>query len=327
MRILNQVNYIGGVGADWWIGSGFRDAFEDAGHEFFWYTAADDLSELTPAKLPVFLKARAQGVKIVMRVDAFFDREPFMRAALIEQDPAHVYFGEVEGSNMDKFQALTGKPYVIIANAAHHRHHFPTAPVVKYDCDIVFMGAWLPDKREAFAKLLAPLTSKYRVKIYGPNWTIQDKALRSLGYLARRAGWPGLSQKLQRFRISVPVTEENQLYSSAKVCLNLHERGATLNELPHLILNERTFRIPACGGFELCDFVPPLRRYFTEDEMVMADDRRGDWVKDWFEKIEYYLHHDAERKRIQAAGTARALRDHTYKNRVAQLLDLLNLGA
>jgi spore maturation protein CgeB len=90
-------------------------------------------------------------------------------------------------------------------------------------------------------------------------------------------------------------------------------------------LNERTFKIPACGGFEICDFVPPLRRYFTEEEMVMADDKRGDWVKDWFRKVDYYLAHDDERKKIQEKSTVRALRDHTYLQRVDYLLQLLSL--
>src|SRR3989344_5423364 len=341
MKILNQVNYIGGLGADWWIGSGFKDAFEDAGHQFFWYTAADDLEarmrevkpdilftsqgELAKGIRRVCLDARRRGVKIVMRVDAFFGDNPIMRDALAKEDPADIYFGEVEGSRMDIFKKTTGKPYVIIANAAHHRHHFPTEPVSKYACDIVFLGARLPDKREAFTKLLFPLMKKYRVQVYGPNWTLKDNALRSLGFIARKVGAPGLSERLQRLRLTIPVDEENQLYSSAKICINIHERGENMRTLRHLILNERTFKIPACGGFEICDFVPPVRNYFTEEEMVMADDANGDWIADWFRKIDYYMHHDEERKKIQSAGTTRALRDHTYRNRVAQLLSLLGV--
>ena len=341
MKILNQVNYMGGLGADWWIGSGFKEAFEMLGHEFFWYTAADNLetrirevspdiiltsqSELARGKLPLFLNARKKGVKVVMRVDSFFDQDPLICNALVRENPADIYFGEVEGSKMDGFKAMTGKPYVIIANAAHPKKHFPTAPVEKYACDIVFMGAWMPNKREAFAKLLFPLIKKYRVRLYGPNWTLKDNTLRSLGLIARKLHLFELSERLQKLRLQVPAEEENQLYSSAKICINIHERGEHIGVLDHLILNERTFKIPACGGFEICDFVPPVRNYFTEDEMVMADDAHGDWVADWFKKIDYYLHHPDERKKIQEKGTRRALRDHTYKNRVALLFSLLNI--
>lgn len=341
MRILNQINYIGGLGADRWIGSGWKDAFEELGHEFFWYTAADDLgarindvrpdiimtsqSELERGNLAVFLASRRRGVKVVMRVDSFFDHNPLVRDVLAREDPADIYFGEVEDSRMDVFKKMTGKPYVIIANAANHRNHFPTTPVSKYACDIVFLGAWMPNKREAFAKLLFPLMKKYRVRLYGPNWTIKDNALRSLGFVARKVGMSVLSERLQQLRLSIPVDEENQLYSSAKICINIHERGEHIQVQEHFILNERTFKIPASGGFEVCDFVPPLRNYFTEDEMVMADDKHGDWMKDWFEKIDYYLKHDDERKAIQERGTARALRDHTYLNRVSQMFDVLGI--
>ena len=51
----------------------------------------------------------------------------------------------------------------------------------------------------------------------------------------------------------------------------------------------------------------------------VADPNRPD---EWFRKIDYYLTHDDERTRIQAKGTARALREHTYHNRVTTLLGL-----
>ena len=81
----------------------------------------------------------------------------------------------------------------------------------------------------------------------------------------------------------------------------------------------------ARGGFGICDFVPPeiaLRRYFTADEMVYAKDE-----KDWFDKIDYYLKHDAEREEIKKKGTARALRDHMYTNRVKDILKKLNISS
>lgn len=338
MKILNQVNYLGGLGADFWIGSGFRDAFEDMGHHFFWLTAADDFEKrlekvdpdilligqdmLTAKHRLLFQARRARGMKVLVRVDSFFDSEPEIRESLVNHDLADIYYGEVENPWMDRFKELTGKPYHIIPNAAHHRLHFPTAPVAKYRCDIVFLGAMMPNKRAALETLLLPLRKKYDVKIYGPNWTLGDNALRLAALASRKAGLYGLNRWISGRRLSVPPEEENQLYSSAKICVNIHERGEHIKN--HVILNERTFKIAACGGFEICDFVPPLRRYFAEDEMVMADEKNGDWVKDWFKKIDYYLKHDAEREEIGKKGTTRALKDHTYKNRVALIFDLLS---
>jgi spore maturation protein CgeB len=349
MKILNHVNYVGGLGADRWIGSGLRDAFEELGHQFYWLTSAENFgarldevlpdillasqSQLNPKNLAAITVHRKRGMRVVMRVDSFFDRDPIVKEILTKEDPADIYYGEVEPPHMDHFEKVTGKKYVVIANAAHHKLHFPGKFSKKYECDIVFLGAWLPKKKEAFEKILFPLRKKYKVRLYGPGWTMKDNFLRGAGLLSRKLGLDALNRFISDVRMTVPAEEERDLYTSAKICLNLHERGPEAN----VLLNERTFKIPACGGFEICDFVPPLRRYFTEKEVVMAvppagwsetvgaDDNVSEWADDWFDKIDYYLKHDAERKKIQEAGTKRALRDHTYKNRVEQMFKLLGI--
>jgi spore maturation protein CgeB len=115
-----------------------------------------------------------------------------------------------------------------------------------------------------------------------------------------------------RIRRQVPYEEESQAYASAKISLNFHEQM----EGGWFLLNGRTFKIPACGGFEICDYVPLARRFFSEDELVMAKDD-----DDFFKKVDYYMTHDRERKRIQEKGTARALKEHTYHNRAKLILD------
>ena len=353
LKILNEVNYADGLGADRWIGEGLKAAFEDLGHEFYWLeTSRHDLgsriseirpdifftsqSMLTAKNLPVFSRLRKEGGKIVLRVDSFFDSDPEIKNALVHGDYADVYYGEVEDPCMDRFKNITGKPYYISPNAAHQRLHFPTEPVEKYKCDIVFLGAMMPNKREALEILLLPLIKKYDVKIYGPGWTLTDNTLRFLARSARELGFKKINSWISKQRVQIPPEDENKLYSSAKICINIHERGEHIKS--HLILNERTFKIPACGGFEICDFIPPLRRYFTESEMVMAsqpfqerqaaglENLRGEWVRDWFSKVDYYLEHESERKTIQKYGTERALREHTYVQRVKKMLSLLRLA-
>jgi len=350
LKILNDVNYAEGLGADRWVGEGLKAAFEDLGHEFYWFEVSyHDLGErilevrpdimftsqsmLAAKNLPVFSRFRKGGGKVILRVDSFFDRDQEVKDALVNGDFADIYYGEVEDPHMDHFKKMTGKAYYISPNAAHQRLHFPTEAVEKYKCDIVFLGAMMPNKKEALETLLLPLAKKYDVKIYGPGWTLKDNVLRSLARASRELGLRGVNAWISKQRLQIPAEDENKLYSSAKICLNIHERAEHIKS--HVVLNERTFKIPACGGFEICDFVPPLRRYFAEDEMVMAgqqlkpgevfgmDDLRGDWVKDWFDKIDYYLKHDDERKAIQKRGAERALRDHTYIQRVKKLLSLL----
>jgi spore maturation protein CgeB len=336
MKILNHVNFINSIGADRWIGSGYKDALEDLGHEVFWLTNLDNLekrlAEIQPhilfigmeklrwSNMAALEKAKKAGTKIVVAVNSLFEEDKEATAIMTNTDIADLYRGETEQEWMGKFSEITGKKYITTPNAAHHRFHFPASPVEKYKCDIVFLGANLPLKKSLFSQLLFPLRRKYKVRLYGPSWTVKDNFLRAMAYGLRKLKLSRLNEWVSKYRLTVPPAEENQLYSSAKICINIHEerKGKTVN---HVILNERTFKIPACGGFELCDFVPPeevLRKYFTKEEMVRAVNS-----EDWFQKIDYYLHNDEERKAIQQKGTARALKDHTYLNRAKQILTLL----
>lgn len=331
-----QINYIGGLGADRWIFGGYQDAFETLGHEFFYLPYDDNFQEgvrrVAPDLLFLFSPPtldkknwdflrdlRKRGTKVFVFVDQLFSSSPEKLAAYREGDIGDVYWGENEEDYMQDFTRETGRPYVTIPLASNPKYHFPTKPVKKYECDIVFLGAMMPYKREALEKLLLPLKKKYNVKIFGPNWTLSDNALRLLGLGFRKVNLSGANQAVQKLRMSIPPEEENQLYSSAKICLNIHERGP--EQKNHVFLNERGFKVPACGGFEICDTNRALRRYFTPDEVVMAEDD-----DDWFKKIDYYLKHDDERQRIQEAGTRRALRDHTYAARVKKVLTLAGIA-
>jgi len=332
MKILYYIPYPHSTGADHWIYEGWKGAFKDLGHEFFEATDYDDLKakvELTNPDIffvanlcDIVLKhsetlkwIRNKGIKIFLIVYWPLKKEEVK--IIKEEEIADIYFGEREPESMVEFEKLTGRKYVLIPNAANKLLHFPTKPVKKYQYDVVYLGAKLPHKKWFTNNVLFPLTKKYNVGIFGPYWTLKDNLLRAGQKICRKIRFVKGADFFNKFRIIIPPEEENQLYSSAKICLNFHEREADGSQ-PHYILNQRTFKIPACGGFEICDYVPALRKYFFEDEVVMA----ALDPKDWFEKIDYYLTHEEERRKIQEKGTIRALKDHTYHNRVKQVVDL-----
>jgi len=335
MKILYHIPYTGTTGAERWIYEGWKNAWENLGHQFFVLTASDDLrkkaeeinpnifmtalnlinfekdmsilKEMRRAATKIFLWVHWPPVRGLEEVGKFLESE----------DVADIYFGERESEGMGNFEQKTGRKYYVIPNAANKKLHFPTAPIKKYEYDIVYLGAKLPKKKWFFDNILIPLTKKYKVGIFGPYWTIKDNTLRVAQNICRKTGFSAGVNFFNSFRIAVLPEEENALYSSAKISLNFHERE-TDGSQPHYILNQRTFKIPACGGFQICDYIPALRKYFTKDEVVMA---RLD-TKEWFEKIDYYLTHDNERIEIQKAGTKRSLKDHTYQNRVEQIMNL-----
>lgn len=324
MKILYQIVYTKGMGDDRFTYEGYKDAFEDLGQQVFAYTEKDDLDKIlerikpdvfildgTYLKLPdeVFLLAdwRKRGLKVVFHgaitrqlVDVI-NRHQIVDRYFSEIDPT-VEFPDFPAQIFTKMHWL----------AASRRYHFPTAPVEKYKCDICFVGANLPKKKAAFARLLFPLFKKYDVKVYGADWDWSDKYfLHPLAVLERKLGLGSFVSKI-RLNRQVPIEDENKVYSSAKICLNITEShpGISLKTI-----NARTFKIPASGGFEVCDYVPQLREFFAEDEVIMPANE-----KEWFDKIDYYLSHETERKAIQEKGTHRALQDHIFHQRVRTLL-------
>jgi len=333
MKILYYMPYCNSVGADRWIYECWKEAFLDMGHDFFVLTEEDDfrvraldiapdifmvanLLDICNVKYQEALKTvRKSGAKVLLITSLPLSKE--VLAVIKHEDIADIYYGESEHQNyVDEFVRQTGKAYHLIPFAASKVRHYPSTPVEKFQYDIVYLGAYLPKKRGVFQEVLLPLARKYRVGIFGPNWTVKDNLFRATQKLCRLMSFKWGADLISQARLSIPMSEENQLYSSAKICLNFHEREEDGSQ-PHYVLNQRTFTIPACGGFELCDYVPAIRKYFGDDEVVMAGSR-----DEWFSKVEYYLENESARKVIQRNGTVRALRDHTYHIRVQQVLSL-----
>lgn len=331
MKILYHIPYPYTIGAEYWIYRGWKDAFIDLGHNFMELTASDNWQKkINEFKPDIFFGANLDDIKKYKnflldlrrrRIKVFLGIGCLMSAEELEIiknfEIADIYFSDQEPGSMLEFTETTKRKYYVMHHAADKKIHFPTQAVAKYNYDIVYLGAKLPEKKWFFENVLIPLTKKYKVGIFGPCWTFRDNFLRLAAKFSKKIKFSRAVSFLNKFRVIIPENEENQLYSSAKISLNFH--GRKKDNQPYLTLNQRTFKIPACGGFEICDYVPALRKYFNEDEIVVIASLNP---QDWFNKIDYYLNHEKERKAIQEKGTARALKDHTYHNRVEKIVEL-----
>jgi hypothetical protein len=330
MKILYHLPYPESLYADRFIGEGYSYAFLDKGHSFKFLTIDDNFSKVIfEFKPDIFITSvfyykqldfkilkgeRARGLKVFFNspLPHQYDFPEELIKLVRGGNWGDVYFGAFADEWGSKMESFFGLKYHHIALAANKKYHFPTTSDKKYQCDIIFMGANLPDKKETFAEWLIPLFKKgYQIKVLGRDWTKIDVFKRKIGSLSRKLGLPWLTNTRN---FVVPLAEENKIYSSAKISINIHDLR---QQREGNDVNERTFKIPACGGFEICDPVTIVRKYFNPDEVVMARDS-----KEWFQLIDYYLKHDQERETIKAKGTARALRDHTYHNRVDQIIDI-----
>ncbi len=339
MKILYYTTYDNGVGADRWIAGGYRDAFTELGHEFSTtdsekYGLNKKISEFSPdvfifpiqeidkrrEAIPEIKALLARGGKTFVFVDPDFRIHMDCIRQLESENPASFYYGYYAEELMEDFQRETGRQYYQIPLAANGKIHFPTEPDKKYEADITFIGSRLPDKERVFERLLLPLAKKYSLKIYGPNWTLGDKVLRMLSGAGRMSGMFGLADWANEKRITVNPEDERKVYSSSKICINIHEYnpdGSSKN-----FSNEREFKIPACGGFQISDYVTGIEKFFVPGREIVIPKTDSEW----FDAIDYYIHNEEKRKEIRENGTKRALGEHTYLHRAKEIIRLANLA-
>jgi spore maturation protein CgeB len=165
-------------------------------------------------------------------------------------------------------------------------------------CDLSFAGAGYYNRIQMFKGL-----TDYDFKIWGVDWVARELA-------------PLLCRPGQRFTPELFA----KIASASKINLNLHSSTFCEGVDPHCdAINPRVFEIAACGAFQLCDPCLGLDKLFDFDtELPVYRDLRALRAK-----IDHFLENPDDRTAFAQRARARALRDHTYENRAAQMLDIL----
>lgn len=327
---------------------GFQNAFKGMGHNFVVFSPGQKLEDfLTEHRPQLFITAshffyrkfldfellkrwrEKHGLILLTKID-FWDsplnksrinEAPSMKddkeaKRLIKAGLLGDYYFHVTGQNdkrMDGFSKFAGQGYITIPLAADP-HSLKPIFTQKFKADISYIGTNLPQKREYFKQWLFPLADKYDLKLCGQDWT---RLSRMLGYLTKAGQYFNVPVIKSLQKPPLKLGDEAKIYASSKILVNIHEDyqrrfGGDCNE--------RTFKIPYCGGFEICDDVACVRDYFVEGkEMVIATSKQG-----WFDKIDYYYNHPAEAKKIALAGQKKVEESHLYKHRAQQMLKLLD---
>ncbi|MFD1178287.1 glycosyltransferase [Paenibacillus puldeungensis] len=116
--------------------------------------------------------------------------------------------------------------------------------------------------------------------------------------------------------------ETAEVYSGTKIILNLHRSPfeETVNNNTAGILavspNPRTFEISACGTLQLVDARDDLALFYTPGKEIETFSSPEELLL----KIQFYLTHEQERREIALRALERTYRDHTYSNRLDELL-------
>lgn len=199
--------------------------------------------------------------------------------------------------------------YVFTADGGAHEwikslginHYYLKAGVVGRDChignhdprfahDVVFVGS----------------------KKYHPEWPYRPQLINWLErtYGSRFGHYGGDGRGVVRGEAL------NNLYASAKVVI-----GDTLSlnfDHPEY-WSDRIYETTGRGGFIIHPFIEGLQNDFDIGNEII-DYKYGDF-DELKQKIDYYVANDDERNRIRLAGHERTKRDHTYTNRLQEVIN------
>jgi hypothetical protein len=350
MKILYHAPTLYSIYAQRTIYHGYQNAFKELGHEFRPLTAGDNADQVMEKYRPdIFItssfhwyqkylnfnslkKFRNEGMFTLVKID--FWESPLSRlrineASSLKNDKSllkliesnqygDAYFHVVEQDDLRMlgFKKNTGIPFHTIPLAADSVA-LKASFEAKFSSDLAYIGTNLPDKREFFKNNVYPLGEKYDLKLYGQDWSLFD---RSLGWIQRGGQYFNIPLIRTLRKPKLRLEDESIIYKSSKVSINVHE---SYQRQFGGDCNERTFKIPFCGGFQVVDNVSCIKKYFISGEEIVI----GETPVDWQEKVHYYMHQKDEREKIARAGQARVLKEHTYLHRALQIIDIVNKKA
>lgn len=115
-------------------------------------------------------------------------------------------------------------------------------------------------------------------------------------------------------KIDPEIIEIKQFYSRSFITPNVH----TDAQIKHkILLNERVFSSSMLGGFQICDN-HLARKFFNEKELAIANE-----PDDFIEKAHYYINNPDERIKMIKNMQTNILKNHTYFNRVEDIITAL----
>lgn len=119
--------------------------------------------------------------------------------------------------------------------------------------------------------------------------------------------------------------ETANFYNGTKIVINMHrahddmEFNNNSGLIRALSPNPRTFEISACGTLQLTDIRDDLTRFYTPDKEIVTYASTEELIH----KLDYYLHHEEERRAIALNALKRTREEHTYVHRLSQMLRII----
>lgn len=236
---------------------------------------------------------------------AFWFVEDF-RTLLYWKDvaPYYDYFFAIQrGDFFDELKKIGAKNYHYLPQACspdiHKKITLTEDDKKLYSSDISFMGAGYYNRRVFFQGLM-----DFDFKIWGTEWD----------YLSP------LARCIQKNGERLSPDEYVKIYNASKINLNLHSSSYHEGVDPSGdFVNPRVFELASCGAFQLVDYRTELDNLFKVDEEIIC--YRD--LRELRERIKFYLEHPEEREKISENARIKALKFHTFENRMEEMLSII----
>jgi spore maturation protein CgeB len=200
------------------------------------------------------------------------------------------------------FVGSTGAVRLLDGHGVKHVHYLPVGcdPSVHHPlrargpfrANVVFAGM-ATSRRERFLQELV----EFGLALWGPGW--RKTSLRDY------------------CRGELPSTEDFvRAYAGATVAVNVHRSGPEMKSADASGVNRRTFELAAIGVAQVVDARTDLSQHFEDGPDLLVygtpDELRG--------QVKRALHEDKYRDRLSENARRRALGNHTYMHRMAEVL-------
>jgi spore maturation protein CgeB len=176
----------------------------------------------------------------------------------------------------------------------HRRYELTIDDKLRFSCDLSTAGNMHTARSNIFKKI----KKERNVKIWG-NPASHWMDLKNLGSSVQN--------------VYLVNEEKCKAYQCSKIVLN------PLYPTEVFGMNARLFEVAGTGSFQITSQRKSLDELFEIGREIVSFST----LSELEDKIEYYLTNDHEREQIALASYTRAHKDHTYENRVIQILDKL----
>jgi len=232
-----------------------------------------------------------------------FNDNPFFYDALLQTVPEYDHFFVKDTYVLQEMRKMGASNVHYLPQACDPEDHYRVSDMTPaerqyYGSDLSFVGSMY-----AYRLRILEVVADKDLKLWGTGWE-GDIPKDSFAYAKHQ-------------RRGVIGREKCMVFTASKINLNTHNYQ---NDV--FGVNKRLFEIASSGGFQVVDSKRDLARVFEPGREIVCFNSRDELR----ELVDQYLLHPEEREAIARRAQERAHREHTYRHRWEEIVQVTGLG-